>query len=264
LLPQNEKALPAHARLSFNVVTFDLFGTLVDIDDNRLPCLTIDGVSVPSLLAAPFARLFELVPTMDLGGALVAYFQVGEELKSRPAPELDCEMPPYTHLIWALERIGVRDRAVVRDVVESQTLVTLQAARPAEGAVSLLKHLRDNGCSLGLVSNFADGDEGRDLLAHLKLTSYFDVVVFSGDVGWRKPDRRIFETTLSALHVEAREVLHIGDELRADIWGAGQCGMTTVWLNTNGQPFEGDHPPRLQIDRLEALASSDLNFCHSC
>lgn len=247
-------------QLSFNVVTFDLFGTLVDIDDNSLPCLTIDGVSIPSLLAAPFGRLFELIPTMDLGDALVAYFQVGEELKSRPAPELDCELPSYTHLIRALERIGVLDQAVMRDVVQSQRGVTLQAARPAEGAVSLLKHLRDNGCSLGLVSNFADGDEGRDLLSHLKLTSYFDVIVFSGDVGWRKPNRRIFETALSALHAEAREVLHVGDELRADIWGAGRCGMTTVWLNADGQPFEGDHPPRLQIDRLAALASSEVTF----
>ena len=120
-------------QLSFNVVTFDLFGTLVDIDDNSLPCLTIDGVSIPSLLAAPFGRLFELIPTMDLGDALVAYFQVGEELKSRPAPELDCELPSYTHLIRALERIGVLDQAVMRDVVQSQREVTLQAARPAEG-----------------------------------------------------------------------------------------------------------------------------------
>lgn len=77
-------------------------------------------------------------------------------------------------------------------------------------------------------------------------------MVFSGNVGWRKPDRRIFEAALSALRADAREALHVGDELRADIWGAGHCGLSTVWLNPDREAFAGEYPPRLQIARLDA------------
>jgi HAD superfamily hydrolase (TIGR01549 family) len=239
-------------QLNFRAVTFDLFGTLVDLDDTALPCLSIDGISVPSLLAAPFIRLLELIPEVNLGDVLVAYFQVGEELKCELV-ELNRELPPYIHLIRCLERVGVVDPVVVREVVHSQQQATLLAARPAEAAVSLLQRLRDQGCSLGLVSNFADGVEGRELLSHLKLINYFDAVVFSGDVGWRKPDERIFESALSALGVDVAEVLHVGDELRADIWGAGRYGLSTVWLNPQREQFSGNYPPRLQIDHLAAL-----------
>ena len=243
--------LQAELQVNFKVVTFDLFGTIVNIHDDCLPHLNLDGLSVPSLLAAALGRLAALVPAVDLGDALVAYFQVGEELKTRLASGR--EVPPNTHVIQCLERIGVRDQAVVREVIYSQQQAVLQAARCADGAVSLLKHLRDNGCSLGIVSNLADADEGRKLISRLKLNSYFDAVVFSGDVGWRKPNRRIFEAALSALRADAREVLHVGDELRADIWGAGNCGVSTVWLNPNREAFTGEHPPRWQIDRLDAL-----------
>jgi len=243
--------------VSFRAVTFDLFDTLVEIDENNLPCLNVDGVSVPSLLGAPFDRLLELVPAIDLGEALVAYFQVGEELRKQ-LRHSDCELPPYAHFVECLKRVGVVDPDVVRAIVDSQRQVTLEAARPAEGTHSLLKQLRDQGCLLGVVSNFADGDAGRELLSRLKLLSYFDAVVFSGDVGWRKPNRLIFETTLTALNANAREVLHVGDELHADIWGAGHCGLPTVWLNPDGAPFTGAHPPLFEIARLSALTFANF------
>jgi putative hydrolase of the HAD superfamily len=253
-----KRPLRRSKRTSFEVVTFDLFGTLVHLDERRLPRLSIDGVSVPSLLAAPFERLMELVPAIDLGEALVAYFEVGAELKGQLAAESDREMRPHLHLTKCLERLGLADQRLVCELARSQTQATLRAARLAEGTHTLLKHLRGRGCALGLVSNLADGEEGRALLSHLQMDIYFDAVVFSGDVGWRKPDRRIFETVLSALDATATTVLHVGDELRADIWGAGRCGLTTVWVNFNGVRFEGEYPPWLQINRLASLADAGL------
>jgi HAD superfamily hydrolase (TIGR01549 family) len=243
---------------AFEAVTFDLFGTLVHLDERRLPHLSIDGVSVPSLLAAPFERLLELVPTVDLGEALIAYFEAGAELKEWLVAESDREMLPHTHLTKCLERLGLADERLVSELARAQTQATLRAARPAEGTHTLLKRLRGRGCALGLVSNLADVEEGHALLSHLQMDSYFDAVIFSGDVGWRKPDRRIFEAALSELDATPTAVLHVGDELRADIWGAGRCGLPTVWVNFSGERFEGEYPPRLQIDRLASLADAGL------
>jgi len=245
-------------RDTFETVTFDLFGTLVHVDDSRLPRMSIDGVSVPSLLAAPIGRLHELAPSVNLGDALVAYFEAKAELRARSDADLDREAPPCAQFARCLERVGIVDETLARELAQAQTEATRRAARLADGALFLLSHLRDRGCALGLVSNLADAPGGRGLLSHLELDRYFDTVVFSGDVGWRKPDRRIFEAALSALHATAPTALHVGDELRADVWGAGRCGLGTVWVNSSGESFEGEYPPRLRTDRLAVLAESGL------
>lgn len=247
------RSVPSAEWAAFAAVTFDLFGTLVFLEDSCLPRLSIDGMSLPSLLAAPFGRLRELIPTVDLAGVLVAYFQAGEELGRQACADPDREIAPYRHFARCLERVGILDETLSRDLAQAQMDATLRAARPSEGVFFLLNSLRDRGCMLGLVSNLADGNGGRALLSRLGLDSYFHTVVFSGDVGWRKPDRRIFERAIAAMHVSPSSALHVGDDLRADIWGAGRCGLSSVWVNSLGEQFQGEYPPRLTIPAIARM-----------
>ena len=66
------------------------------------------------------------------------------------------------------------------------------------------------------------------------LLKYFSPVVVSGDVGYRKPDRRIFEGVLSAMGLSASEVLFVGNNLYRDVFGAQQVGMKTVYYRAIG------------------------------
>ena len=66
------------------------------------------------------------------------------------------------------------------------------------------------------------------------LLKYFSPVVVSGDVGYRKPDRRIFEGVLSAMGLSASEVLFVGNNLYRDVFGAQQVDMKTVYYRANG------------------------------
>ena len=66
------------------------------------------------------------------------------------------------------------------------------------------------------------------------LLKYFSPIVISGDVGYRKPDRRIFEGVLSAMGLSASEVLFVGNNLYRDVFGAQQVGMKTVYCRANG------------------------------
>lgn len=247
-------------RRVFTAVSFDLFGTLVDLDQSLLPRLSIDGRSLPSLLAAPFARLRELVPAVDLADVLVAYFQAASDLGRPPCGEPDREIAPGEHFARCLERAGIADETLAHALAQAQMDATLRAARPAEGALLVLSALRDRGCTLGLVSNVADALGGRTLLSRLGMAGYLDAVVFSGDVGWRKPDRRMFETAIAAMRVSPGGAVHVGDELRADVWGAGRCGLASVWVNSTGERFEGEYPPRLTISRLATIMEAGLTL----
>ncbi|MEC9377925.1 MAG: HAD family hydrolase [Candidatus Latescibacterota bacterium] len=58
----------------------------------------------------------------------------------------------------------------------------------------------------------------------------FHAVLISDAVGMRKPHPKIFEELLASLGVDPEETLHVGDSLSADIAGAGELGIQTVWI----------------------------------
>ncbi len=89
-----------------------------------------------------------------------------------------------------------------------------------------LRALKKRGLLLGVISNWDDGLE--DLLRRLKLLVYFDDVVSSAAVGYRKPDRVIFELALERLDVEAACAVHVGDLPEADGDGASSAGIRPV------------------------------------
>jgi FMN phosphatase YigB (HAD superfamily) len=60
-------------------------------------------------------------------------------------------------------------------------------------------------------------------------------VVVSADHGVAKPDARLFEVATKRLEVEASEVVHIGDNLAADVVGAQNAGISPRWFNRFGQ-----------------------------
>ena len=81
---------------------------------------------------------------------------------------------------------------------------------------------------LGLLSNFTDGPAAREILDTLDLPRYFQVVLISGEFGYRKPHPAIFEAFVEQLGVPAEETLFVGDDLQADMDGARQAGLQPV------------------------------------
>lgn len=65
------------------------------------------------------------------------------------------------------------------------------------------------------------------------LLDFFEVVVTSDRIGWRKPDARIFEAALVELGVNPTETVMIGDSLEKDSAGAKALSMYTIWLSLN-------------------------------
>ena len=76
-------------------------------------------------------------------------------------------------------------------------------------------------------------------LSHLKSR-----VTISDDVGAPKPDPKIFLHAMRAagfLDTDVGTTLMIGDNLKADIYGAHQLGIDTVWYDRRDQGQVGGH-----------------------
>lgn len=65
------------------------------------------------------------------------------------------------------------------------------------------------------------------------IAGYFKPIIVSGDVGYRKPDIRIFKAALAGLKMRPEEVLFVGNDMYRDIYGASLAGMKSVYFSSN-------------------------------
>lgn len=101
----------------------------------------------------------------------------------------------------------------------------------ADGSENLLTLLRDKGISIGVISNY--DPRLHEVLNNVSLGSHFDFIITSYDVGFSKPDKRIFDCAMQELKesVVPSECLHIGDDVKKDYEGARAAGWHSVLVN---------------------------------
>ena len=86
------------------------------------------------------------------------------------------------------------------------------------------------------------------------MIGYFRHLTFSDEVGKIKPSPFIFLHTLGRLGVEAKEAVHIGDDLKSDIKGAKGMEMKAI-LFRRDLKGEGVEEADAVISSLKELPS---------
>jgi putative hydrolase of the HAD superfamily len=105
---------------------------------------------------------------------------------------------------------------------------------------------------LGVVTNFAYPSAIHAILGKFGLEKIFDPIIISGDVGWIKPSPIIFQVALSKLGLSSDQVVFVGDDPEADIRGAKNVGMKTVFLARGSTRCDAD----ITISHLSGLANA--------
>jgi HAD superfamily hydrolase (TIGR01549 family) len=124
-------------------------------------------------------------------------------------------------------------------------------------ALTTLATLQERGFILGIVTNRAWG--GQPFVEDMRsfgLLDYFDpaCMAVSADLHIRKPNPAIFMHALNALQIAPTEATMVGDALGADVAGAKQLNIFTVWKPS----------PRLITEAKIATPSNQayLNYKH--
>ena len=101
----------------------------------------------------------------------------------------------------------------------------------------------------------AQSSWARGELHGVGLDRYFDPVVVSGDHGYRKPDRRLFEHALTGLGVAAEHAVYVGNDMHRDIYGARAAGMRTVLFGSGHgtQSYRDTRPDHVVHDHRALL-----------
>jgi len=82
---------------------------------------------------------------------------------------------------------------------------------------------------LGLLSNFTHAPAARTILDQLDLNRFFDVILISGEIGYRKPHPLVFQMLSSELGFNPNEIAYVGDDPEPDVEGALGAGLQPIW-----------------------------------
>ncbi|HKH71768.1 MAG TPA: HAD family hydrolase [Vicinamibacterales bacterium] len=154
----------------------------------------------------------------------------------------------------ALAELGVNDEDLARRIGETYHSLRNDAIKPFDDAVPTVEWLREQGCRLALLTN--GGSKGQRLkIDRFNLAMLFDVILIEGEVGFGKPDPRIYTKALAALDVPASEAWMIGDNLEWDVAGPQREGIAGIWIDARGCGVPEGHAvrPHRIINRLADL-----------
>ncbi len=209
-------------------VLFDLDGTLFDRDS-----------SVRQLVSRQY----------DLFFAALAH--VGKELFVERFMQLDAHgYAPKPAVYTTLAAEYQIDQVSPATLFEHFTDHYHDECLPYPALHSMLTALRLQQLKLGIITNGLTSMQSRTIQA-LGIEHYFGVILISESEQIKKPAQQIFQRALERLTVYAAETVYVGDHPVADIFGAHNAGLKTIWKRNSIWPT----PPYCDgvIDNLDEL-----------
>lgn len=111
---------------------------------------------------------------------------------------------------------------------------------PIEGALDAVRAAAEHG-PIALISDsgISPGASLRKLLERHGFAEYFQVCVFSDEVGVAKPQAAMFHCAAAGIGTNLDAILHIGDLEPTDILGAMNCGARAALFAGDNDRFLG-------------------------
>jgi len=138
----------------------------------------------------------------------------------------------------------------IPELVDAAFAVFMDARQEVEffeHALEMIHQLHEQGYQLGALSN------GNADIHKVGLGQHFDFQFNADGVGTEKPHPLMFEKMLQHTGLRPEQVIHIGDNPVADIEGAHNGGVWSIWVNLKGEDWTGGQPADQQVQCLSQI-----------
>jgi HAD superfamily hydrolase (TIGR01549 family) len=237
--------MPLPASHRFDVVFFDLGNTLIYFNGLLPQVLAEEDRVVAAAIRQAGYAIDEARFSAEFGQRMASYYG-----------ERDTEFIEYTSAYVLRETLqeqgfGHISEGDLRQVLEEKYAISERHWHLEEDTYQSLDRLLEQGYRLAMISNAGDAANVHRLLERWNLKAYFEHILISAEVGLRKPHPHIFEMGLALMNTTASRAVMVGDTLGADILGARNACMASVWISRRVQtPGNRDHLDTIQADAV--------------
>jgi putative hydrolase of the HAD superfamily len=202
-------------------IGFDLFNTLLTME--------------PSTMEEGMERLFLSLTTNGFPLEKTSFKDAYRESALRFIQEARVKGRETHNRFWISAALLTQGYEVepedsrIAEAVNAYFSAFMGRCRLIPGTMDMLETLKDT-YRLGLLSNFTHPPAVREIIDSLGLAPRFDVVLISGELGYRKPHPLVFQQLMRELDVSKEQILYVGDDPEPDITGARQAGIRPVWF----------------------------------
>ena len=156
----------------------------------------------------------------------------------------------------SLEKLGYSNEEIAAAIATDYSSLIDRSLGYFPNAEDTLLQLVKKGVKLALLTNGA-GESQQEKIKRFGFSRYFPVRLIEGELGFGKPDQRVFETAMKKLETTPGQNWMVGDDLQRDIAGAQKMGIYSIWCDygRNGLPESSKVKPDKIINNIAELLS---------
>ena len=212
----------------FKALLFDINGTVANIytseSDEELYRVTANFLKFHGVQISP-------------GELKALYFDLNRQQRhesSEQFPEFDVEKI-FQSVIDEYGADAACDPGLAALAATVYRAASMYLLEPYTGVTEVLTMMKKN-YRLAAVS---DGQSlwARPELRMAGLDKFFEFAIVSGDHGFRKPDKRMFELALEKLEIAPHEAVYVGNDMYRDVFGCKNAGLKSIFFKSN----QGEH-----------------------
>jgi len=189
------------------------------------------------------SELGEIEPETLYGTILTTRRWFWSDLERHRRGRLDLDAAALETVALSLSELGVVDAALSATIARRYRRQRDEGVEPFPDAIETVRWLRTSGCRLALLTN-GSALAQRGKIIRFALTDLFDAILIEGELGFGKPDPRIYTQALEALLVPAANVWMVGDNLEWDVAQPQRMGVAGIWIDVRGAGIPAGHSVR--------------------
>ncbi len=128
---------------------------------------------------------------------------------------------------WKINGLEISDK-FAEEVYKQYHEHFLNSCKAFPDVIPILKSLES--FQLGIISNGITSDQIFKL-KYNHLYDFFDKIFISEQIGYSKPDKKIFLYAIKKMNISPIESIHIGDSYELDYLGSTNSGMNSILID---------------------------------
>ncbi|MHB1484256.1 MAG: HAD family hydrolase [Saccharofermentanales bacterium] len=221
---------------------------LFDLDDT---IISYDGMGTVAWDKACNLFIEERKPEFDKDNLLLILSRIRKWYWSDPERHrigrMDLAKPRKEIVRMALGELNYFDEAGISDLAENFNKLHDEYICLFPDSIETLEKLRRTGTRMALLTNGSSKTQ-RAKIDRFSLSGYFEFYLIEEEVGYGKPDIRVFEKALEMLGLKPHEAWMIGDNLVWDVEAPQKIGIYSIWNDYKKKGLPADS--RVTPDRI--------------